>query len=341
MFFYIHIPFCRQRCTYCKFALTPFVKDVQVRRYLAHLRAEIRAFFMSSKWSPEARVESVYFGGGTPSVLSVDQIREVLEEFPTNRFAETVEICLEANPEDITPEWAKGVLELGINRISLGVQTLNVDSLTAIQRSSPEAVLSALSTLSDSGYRNINVDFILGLPHVKPGETLADVCRLHQSFENIRHTSVYFLEKGLYPKDWAVSAMGDEDQRNEYHAVREYLIGRGFHHYEISNFGAPGYESRHNRAYWNHSSVRGFGLAAASYLDGERFENSSLFNAYYAGEVVDQEMLTASELRMECGMFGLRTFAMDSELARTEKISELEAAGLISVVGNTISPTPA
>lgn len=195
MFFYIHIPFCRQRCTYCKFALTPFVKDVQVRRYLAHLRAEIRAFFESSKWQDGERVESIYFGGGTPSVLTPAQIGEILSEFPRDRFSSEIEICSEANPEDITMEWALGILELGVNRVSLGVQTLNAESLTAIQRSSPETVLTALTTLADAGHRNVNVDFILGLPHVTAAETLRDVKLLHERFENIRHTSIYFLEK--------------------------------------------------------------------------------------------------------------------------------------------------
>lgn len=111
--------------------------------------------------------------------------------------------------------------------------------------------------------------------------------------------------------------MGDEEQRNEYHAVREYLIGRGFHHYEISNFGIPGFESRHNRAYWNHSPVRGFGLAAASFLEGERFENSPLFSHYYKGEVVGREHLGKAELELEMGMFGLRTFSLDPSLVRT------------------------
>jgi oxygen-independent coproporphyrinogen-3 oxidase len=117
--------------------------------------------------------------------------------------------------------------------------------------------------------------------------------------------------------------MDDEAQREEYRTVREYLLGRGFHQYEISNFGLPGCESRHNRAYWDHSEVRGFGLAAASFLRGERFENSPLFSRYYEGEITGRETLSPEQLRLEQGMFGLRTFSLDEGLARPEKVRQL------------------
>lgn len=128
-------------------------------------------------------------------MLSPDQIEEILSEFPAGNFSENIEICLEANPEDITKIWSEGVLKLGINRISLGIQTMNKNSLTAIGRSSPDTIVSALGILSSTGHQNVNIDFILGLPHVVPGETLRDIRYLHETFPNIRHTSVYFLEK--------------------------------------------------------------------------------------------------------------------------------------------------
>lgn len=111
------------------------------------------------------------------------------------------------------------------------------------------------------------------------------------------------------------------------------------HHYEISNFGFPGYESRHNRAYWNHSEVRGFGLAAASYIGGERFENDSSFSKYYVGEVVGQERLTSTQLQLERGMFGLRTFSLPLELVSVETVKDLESEGLIEIKNSHISPT--
>lgn len=172
------------------------VKAAQVDLYIAFLRKEIRDFFAG--WDPvisAEMVESIYFGGGTPSVLSPDQIGAILSEFPADVFSEDIEICLEANPEDITASWSDAILELGVNRISLGVQTMNPDSLEAISRSSPDTIVSALRILSATGHQNVNIDFILGLPHVLSGETLRDIQFLHEMFPAIRHTSVYFLEK--------------------------------------------------------------------------------------------------------------------------------------------------
>ncbi len=172
------------------------VKEVQVRRYMSYLRQEIRNFFASDDWLEYRKpIESIYFGGGTPSVLSPEQISGILSEFPSERFSDSIEICLEANPEDITKSWSAGVLLLGVNRISLGVQTLNPDSLMAIRRSAPDTVDTALQVLVDTGHQNVNVDFILGLPHVRSGGVIHDIRYLHEKFSNIRHTSVYFLEK--------------------------------------------------------------------------------------------------------------------------------------------------
>lgn len=119
--------------------------------------------------------------------------------------------------------------------------------------------------------------------------------------------------------------MNDAEQCEEYRSVREYLVERGLHHYEISNFGLPGWESRHNRAYWNHSEVQGFGLAAASYRNGERFENASLFPRYYTGEIIGRETLTTAQKELERSMFGLRTFSLDIATVRPEKMRQLMA----------------
>lgn len=132
MYHYVHIPFCRQKCTYCKFALTPFVREHQIGRYLESLGQEIVTFFHDGSESGLSEVKSIYFGGGTPSVLSPEQIGRILAQFPSDRLVDGTEVTLEANPEDITGEWASGVHELGVNRISLGVQTMVPESLVRI-----------------------------------------------------------------------------------------------------------------------------------------------------------------------------------------------------------------
>lgn len=138
MYFYCHIPFCRQRCTYCTFALVPVVEEVRIAKYVAHLGHEI------AQGVAGQQVDSVYFGGGTPSVLSIEHVGHLLEQFPIDARAPDCEITLEANPEDITREYVEGLAKLGVNRISLGVQSLSATSLKEVNRSHPDTVIRAL-----------------------------------------------------------------------------------------------------------------------------------------------------------------------------------------------------
>lgn len=141
----------------------------------------------------------------------------------------------------------------------MGVQTLNDEALKLVSRTPSDTVFRALENLTKAGIASINVDFILGLPAVKSGETISNVKRLHTEFPNITHTSVYFLEKGLYPKEWKGLVSEESSDTDEFLKIREFLVAeRGFHHYEVSNFAKPGFESHHNRAYWTHGNVRGF-----------------------------------------------------------------------------------
>ncbi len=342
MFFYIHIPFCRRKCPYCKFALTPFVHEYEIAKYLAFLRTEISWFFENDGLKNE-KVESLYFWWGTPSILSIDQIASIIKEFRRNEFSKNIEITLEANPDDIHEDWVRGVKELWVNRISLGVQTLNDQSLQALSRAPSKTVFKALEILTKIKIESINIDFILGLPHVQPGETLNDMKTLHDQFGEITHTSVYFLEKWLYPKDWKSLCMKEAEQTQEFVDIRNFLLKeRGFHHYEISNFALPGYESRHNRAYWNHSNIRGFGLSAASYLDDKRFENTHSFAGYYRWEVMNIEKLSQDEINLESAMFGLRTFLLEkSKIWNIEKLDEYSQEWLLEEQGGKVVITPA
>ena len=288
-------------------------------------------------------IESIYFGGGTPSVLSVTKIKEILDCFPKDRFAGNIEITIEANPEDIMEEWALGVRNLGVNRLSLGIQSLNDMTLETVRRGGSAGIFRALEILKITGWDNVNVDFILGLPHTKSGETLAAIRSLHAKFPNIRHTSVYFLEKGDYPKEWKGFGISEAEATEEYARIIEFLTKeRGFEHYEISNFALPGYESRHNRAYWTHENVRGFGLSAASFSNGRRFENAASFSGYSRSETIHEEVLSFEQLRIEKIMFGLRTFSLDPSLvADPETLDGLVRKGYLEYAGSTIRPTPA
>ena len=384
--YYIHIPFCRQRCPYCKFALTPVFDEFKKRRYIEYLKREIYTYFgwweavnsvgfggrnclsqiknstKIAKWAsfspPNAfdtfgtksmengvwgkNQKTIYFGGWTPSVLSHDETREILECFPFYRES-VIEITMEMNPEDITSEYIEWVLTLGINRISLWIQTLNETSLGEIHRSDRETILSALSSIwswikqSESDI-SLNVDFILGLPFVKPWETLAWIKELHSKFPYITHTSVYMLEDEKYPKHWKENSITEDEMQSEFLAIMEYLDSLWWHHYELSNWARPGYESVHNQAYWDHSNSRGFGLSAASYEDGMRWNNSSSFSGYYGWKRDNEEKLTPEQIQLEEMMFGLRRDGWDNNKTSI-KTDMLIADWLIAIDENKIKPT--
>ena len=163
MFIYIHIPFCRQRCSYCRFARDPHPTDSKIATYIGALLREIDAFMLGRE---DIIIESIYFGGGTPSMLPLQYLEAILEKFSIAQRSPDCEITLEGNPEDITIENAIAYRNFGFTRISLGVQTLSDRALIEVGRSSKFDIINALDCLSTAGHDNINVDFILGLPHV-------------------------------------------------------------------------------------------------------------------------------------------------------------------------------
>ncbi len=357
-------------------------------------------------------VHTIYFWWGTPSVLSIEELEEILTCFPflpTFKGSqrgypsqpplpdEEPELTIECNPEDITEDYVTWILELGFNRISLGVQSLNDATLKAISRSNRESIFQALefikkslkyhrwehedgetegSKLSENDERknqkseanvpqgyfqcdkvakgqffdpsgafdtfqswkvysvtqqriSVNIDLIIGLPFSKPGDTLRNIQELHSIFPFITHTSVYLLEEGLYPKDWKEDSMDEEAMQQEYLAILDYFETLGWHHYEISNWAKPGYESRHNQWYWNHTPTRAFGLSGASYEDEKRWENSASFSGYYRWDRIQEEILTRNELHIEQIMFGIRTFSLDSSLLEPSKYLPLIARWLL------------
>ena len=359
--YYIHIPFCRQRCPYCKFALTPVFDEFKKKRYIEYLKKEIREYFILSSSericsdietdSPtendKKQQKTIYFGGWTPSVLSHDEILSILECFPfwtsppfrgsqrgylgntppnlpykgRNPEVENLEITMEMNPEDVTPEYIEWVLALGINRISLWIQTLNEASLKEIHRSDRNTIFRALESMNEA-HISLNIDFILGLPFVQVWETLSGIKELHQKFPYITHTSVYMLEDEKYPKHWRANSITEDDMRSEFLAIMDYFKSIWWHHYELSNWARPGYESVHNQAYWDHSETRGFGLSAASFEWWKRWSNASSFSGYYGWKRDNEEKLTPEQIKLEEMMFGLRRDGWISPLWRGDGDSQ-------------------
>lgn len=354
--FYIHIPFCRQKCLYCKFALTPKYDEWKIRTYISTLKREINEFFKAFplvsplSWgqetnplyilSQEGNIKSIYFGGGTPSILTGEQISEILDVFRNNAIlAPNIEITLEANPEDVTSEYIESVAGLWINRLSLGVQTLNDMALRAVGRTLPSSIFRALDMLAKGPIQNISIDLIVGLPHTKSGQIATD---LSEIFSRIapKHISIYMIEDESYPRDWQSYLPGEEMIRDEYLASMEFLEKRDFHRYELSNFAIPGQESRHNQSYWDHSEYRGFGLSAASFLGGKRFANSASFDGYYRGELQDEETLTTESRKIERIMFGMRTSGvLISEIQKADILQKFVSDGLLEIREDRFFPT--
>ncbi len=328
MFFYIHIPFCRQRCLYCKFALTPEYNELKIHTYIAALSREIGDFFQAN---PDVSIETIYFWGGTPSVLSPSQIADILGIFPTQKDFQTPrEITLESNPEDITTEYLQNISDLGITRLSLGIQTLCTESLQKVGRAdSNEPIYQALDIIANGPIENVSIDLIAWLPCTTPWQITRD---LEEVLSRIspKHVSIYMLEDESYPEDWKSYLPGEEAIRQEYLSGVEWLKSKWFYRYELSNFALPGFESKHNRSYWNHSPYRGFWLSAASFFQGARFVNSSSFSGYYRWESKTEWVLSEESLRIERMMFGMRTQGIDRrDISDGAKLAQLIEQGLL------------
>lgn len=273
---YIHIPFCKSKCRYCSFVSYP--KSELKEKYLNALTKEIRTRYQKET------LDTLYFGGGTPSLLSYNELNELIKLFNTN---DNTEITLEANPETITKEYLIYIKNCGINRLSFGCQTFDNTILKLIGRiHTAEQVKNAIYLAQNTGFDNINLDLIYGLPK----QTL-------EIFENdlntavstgVRHISLYGLkiEENCYFYKNPPESLPDNDmQADMYLKAISFLENNHFEHYEISNFAkndlqGKSYRSKHNLNYWNNNSYYGFGVAAHGYENGIRYNNTENIEEY-------------------------------------------------------------
>ncbi|MBR4767681.1 MAG: radical SAM family heme chaperone HemW, partial [Lachnospiraceae bacterium] len=307
---YVHVPFCVRKCLYCDFFSGPFGKEAE-ERYFESVLTEIG----ESPYAYTGRhVKSVFFGGGTPSSVSPNRIGEVLkhirEAFTVDRDAE---ITLEANPGTVTTETLSKYGEMGVNRLSFGLQSADDALLKKIGRIHTFGdFLKCFESARAAGFRNVSVDLIAGLPSDTPEnfkKGLKSVLSLKPE-----HFSVYSLiiEENtpfyaLYgPSGSKCAELPDEDSEREMiHGAKAVLEDAGYRRYEISNFALPGFESRHNNGYWTHVPYLGFGSAAASFIDGNRFKNASAID-YLDLPYEETETLSETDLENEFLMLGLR-----------------------------------
>ena len=310
---YIHVPFCQSRCIYCDFYSTTYGAEWK-RSYVDSLKREMQ---LRREEIDVTRVPSLYIGGGTPSQLPSTLLQEVFRAIQENfTLAKDAEVTIEANPDDVTPEWLAALSQTPVNRISMGVQTFS-DSLLCFlnRRHTSHQAIEAVQRCQDAGYSNISLDLIYGLP----GQTFEDWCRdvkLLLSLD-VPHLSAYALS---YEEDTALSKMlqdGKVDEASDELSwqMYEYLMNEtaaaGMEHYEISNFAKPGMHSRHNSSYWDGSPYLGLGPGAHSFDGGcVRRSNYTSLKDYVCStaDVPHQkEVLTPEEQYDELVMTRLRT----------------------------------
>lgn len=291
---YIHIPFCVKKCSYCAFLSGPVGPEVR-QEYVNHLIEEIR---LRSREVPEA--DTIYFGGGTPSLLTPEQIGEILEEVrKAFRITEDAEVTLEANPGTLTAESLEGYRKTGINRLSMGVQSMDDRRLRYLGRiHTAEEVRRDVKMAREAGFRNINLDLIFAIPGTGVSDAMEDLEAIAAlEPEHISFYSLQLEEGTSFFRDFEAGKLRevpDETDREMYHRGIRALREKGYRHYEISNFAWPGYESRHNSKYWNMAEYVGLGLGASSYTGHRRTVNETDLKAY--SEMLDRGELAFMEI---------------------------------------------
>lgn len=277
---YIHIPFCKQRCIYCDFYST--TSQEKENRYIEAVCTELTL----RKQSLPDPVHTIYIGGGTPSLLNPASVKQLKDCMDRNyRVMPDLEFTVEANPDDISPEWLEAMSRIGVNRISMGVQTFHDGHLKLLRRRhNSERAIQAVHLCQKHGFRNISIDLIYGLPEQTLEEWKADVAQAIAL--NVQHLSAYAL---IYEENTALWRMREQNKVQEADeelslSMFEYLItelkNNGFEHYEISNFGLPGFHSRHNSSYWNDTPYLGCGASAHSFIGMERMYNTANIDQY-------------------------------------------------------------
>lgn len=354
---YIHIPFCIKKCEYCDF-VSYCNKEKYVPQYINALKKEIK-----NNINKEYKITTIYIGGGTPSSIEEKYIADIIETIKLNMNDENlkefknVEVTIEVNPGTVTEKKLETYKEIGINRLSIGLQETHDELLKSIGRiHTYEEFLKTYNLARKIGFNNINVDLMIALPN----QTIQDI---KENLEKIiklnpEHISVYslILEEGtpFYNKynENKIRLPDEELERNMYWYVKNTLENNGYIHYEISNFSKKGFESKHNMNCWNQEEYLGFGVAAHSYNNKIRYSNTNSIEEYIKGSnKIIHEKQTLEDMQKEYMLLGLRKieginiqkfknkFAQNPIFIFKEQLSKLVDEELIIVDGNEIKLT--
>ena len=274
---YIHIPFCNKICSYCDFCKL-YYDEKFVNRYLNELEKEIKSIYKGEV------LDTIYIGGGTPSSLNNKQLERLFEILKLFNKSETVEFTIESNFENINEEKLLIYKKNGINRLSFGLESINENNLTFLNRNiTKKKINNTINSCRNLGFNNINIDLIYALP-------VEDISILKNDLDyifslDIEHISTYSLmiEDHTMLKINSIENISEELDYEMYKLICKEMKKNNYYHYEISNFSKPGYESKHNLCYWNNDNYYGFGLGASSYIDNKRITNTRSINKYLNG----------------------------------------------------------
>ncbi len=354
---YIHIPFCERKCFYCDFTSFPEKGD-EISRYIDYLIKELSLY--KDKINGDFNISSIFIGGGTPSSIDENYIEQILSYvFNNYNIKENMEVSIEVNPGSLTLEKAMKYKNVGINRISMGLQSLNNELLKSIGRiHNSDDFYKSYEILKTVGFENINIDLMFGLPDQKLEDlldTINNVIRL-----DITHISLYSLilepetHLNKLHEEGRLNMPTEDEDREMYHKAVSLLKKSGYDHYEVSNFSKPGYKCLQNITYWKVNPYLGVGINSHSNMDNNRFSNVDDFKNYYYKLDRDQFPLNEIEFihrEMEIGEYiilGLRLieginksefrkrFDIDIQELYSEQISKNVNNGLLIEVDNTI-----
>ena len=309
---YLHIPFCKKACHYCDFHFSTSMqtKDLMIKSMVKEI--DVHCNFT------DTAIETIYFGGGTPSILGIQDIDTLLNKIKkTFLVVNEPEITFEANPDDLTSEKLRELKNAGINRLSIGIQSFHDDDLLLMNRAhSCDQAINSIKLAQEEGFSNISIDLIYGLPGLSASNWSANIQNAIDL--NVQHISAYCLtiEKKTVFYNWHESNKiilpDDQQTLDQFVVLTDLLVTNGFEHYEISNFGKQGYYSKHNSNYWLQEKYLGIGPSAHSFNGQSRMWNVRNNNQYIKAiaektTFYDQETLTPRDHFNEYILTRLRT----------------------------------
>ena len=316
---YIHIPFCDHKCIYCDFY--SIITSDNIQSFLSALKNEIS--YYSKLYRSNRKFSSIFFGGGTPSLMEPEYLEQIILHLKNNfDVDENVEVTMETNPGTVEKEKLKSFKQIGINRISIGIQSFDDDDLKFLTRiHNKQTAIQTVYDAAEVGFENLSVDLIFNLPNQTKDKWLTNLKEAVNL--PIKHLSAYslILEPGTILNkmvlDGKVNIQDEDYDADLYETTIDFLTRNGFEQYEVSNFTKPGYECIHNNAYWKYRDYLGFGPSAHSFADGKRWWNYTSLKKYISEVELNQnalmnfETLNKTQIHDEYVMLALRSSGID------------------------------